>query len=195
MGKRLSRIYTRTGDRGETGLGTNERIAKHAARVEALGDVDEVNSWIGHVRAALGAEHAEDATLSQIQHDLFDIGGELAMPGYELVQANLVTELEQAIDRLNADLPPLDNFILPGGSEGVSRIHLARSVARRAERALWALHDAASEQARPESERVGVQAVQYLNRLSDYLFVLARAVAQEAGGREILWQTRNRSKD
>lgn len=195
MGKRLSRIYTRTGDRGETGLGNNERLPKHAARVQAMGDVDEVNSWIGHIRAALGAQHSEDERLGQIQHDLFDIGGELSMPGYELVQENLVTELEQSIDRLNEHLPPLENFILPGGSEGVSRIHLARSVARRAERSLWALHDAESEQARPEGERLGDHVVKYLNRLSDYLFVLARSVASEAGGREILWQNRYRDKE
>ncbi|MCH8551962.1 MAG: cob(I)yrinic acid a,c-diamide adenosyltransferase [Natronospirillum sp.] len=190
MGKRLSRIYTRTGDKGDTGLGTNERLPKHAARVQAMGDVDEVNSWVGHIRAALGGEHTEDACLNQIQHDLFDIGGELAMPGYELVQANLVSELEAAIDRLNEPLPALENFILPGGSEGVSRVHVARSVARRAERSLWALHDAESEQARPDGERLGLHAVQYLNRLSDYFFVLARSIASEDGGREILWQNR-----
>lgn len=185
MANRLTKIYTRGGDTGTTGLGTNDRVAKHAPRINALGDVDEVNSWIGHIRSALTQPHLIDPVLSQIQHDLFDIGGELAMPGFELVSPDLVDELEQHIDRLNEALPPLENFILPAGNETCSRVHIARAVARRAERQLWALREV--------DDSVSLRAIQYLNRLSDFLFVLSRTVAREDGGQEVLWQSRHTS--
>lgn len=191
MSNRLTKIYTRQGDLGQTGLGTNDRVAKHDTRVHAMGDVDEVNSWIGHVRAALGEAHQQAPVLSQIQHDLFDIGGELAMPGFDLVKAHLTEDLEAAIDQLNAQLPPLENFILPAGNEAATRTHLARSVARRAERQLWALHATETQNGAEESNRVGLKAIQYMNRLSDYLFVLARSVARENDGSEVLWQSRH----
>ncbi|MFY0665390.1 MAG: cob(I)yrinic acid a,c-diamide adenosyltransferase [Natronospirillum sp.] len=184
MANRLTKIYTRGGDQGTTGLGTNDRVPKHSPRVNALGDVDEINSWIGHIRSALTQPHDLDAVLSQIQHDLFDIGGELAMPGFELVSPDLVSDLEQHIDRLNEDLPALENFILPAGNEACSRTHLARAVARRAERQLWALHEV--------DDSVSVRAIQYLNRLSDFLFVLSRTLARENGGQEVLWQSRHK---
>lgn len=183
MANRLTKIYTRGGDQGTTGLGTNDRVAKHALRVHAMGDVDETNSWLGHIRSAMGSEHPLDAVLNQIQHDLFDVGGELAMPGYDLVSPDLVSDLEAHIDRLNADLPALENFILPAGNEAVSRIHITRAVARRAERQLWALH--------AEDASINVLTVQYLNRLSDFLFVLSRVIARENGGQEVLWQSRH----
>ncbi|MEX0584124.1 MAG: cob(I)yrinic acid a,c-diamide adenosyltransferase [Natronospirillum sp.] len=191
MGKRLTKIYTRNGDQGQTGLGTNVRVAKHSLRVQAMGDVDELNSWLGHIRSALGQDHRLDSLLSQVQHDLFDIGGELAMPGYELVPTQLVNDLEDNIDVLNADLPPLDNFILPAGNEAASRTHIARSVARRAERQLWALSTVEAAANLDEKARVSPLSIQYLNRLSDFLFVLARVVATENGGKEILWQSRH----
>lgn len=192
MAKRLTKIYTRSGDQGETGLGTNVRISKQAPRIHAMGEVDELNSWVGHIRSALTQPHPEDAQLSQIQHDLFDVGGELAMPGYALVQDNLVTDLEAAIDRLNADLPSLENFILPAGNEATSRTHIARSVARRAERQLWALHAEETTAGDDEHERVSERSIHYVNRLSDYLFVLARSLARENGGQEVLWQSRHK---
>lgn len=191
MGKRLSRIYTRSGDTGQTGLGTQGRVPKHDLRIQAMGDVDELNSWIGHIRAALAADHDQTPVLSQIQHDLFDIGGELAMPGFDLVAGTLVTDLESAIDQLNEKLPPLDNFILPAGSEATSRVHIARSVARRAERQLWALHDQELGADTDDDQRVGLTSIQYINRLSDYLFVLARTVARADDGQEVLWQSRH----
>lgn len=192
MGNRLSKIYTRSGDQGDTGLGTNARISKHASRVHAMGEVDELNSWIGHIRSALTPPHPQDAQLSQVQHDLFDVGGELAMPGYALLQENLVTELEAAIDQLNADLPPLENFILPAGNEATSRAHIARSVARRAERQLWSLLSEETAAGHAAQERVSERSIQYVNRLSDYLFVLARSLARENGGQEVLWHSRHK---
>ncbi|MFC3853642.1 cob(I)yrinic acid a,c-diamide adenosyltransferase [Salinispirillum marinum] len=183
MANRLTKIYTRGGDQGTTGLGTNDRVAKFSPRVHAMGDVDETNSWIGHIRSALGEQHPLDAVLNQVQHDLFDVGGELAMPGYTLVSPELVRDLEAHIDRLNADLPTLENFILPAGNEAASRTHVARSVARRAERQLWA--------AQAEDPSLNLLAIQYLNRLSDFLFVLSRVIARENGGQEVLWQSRH----
>lgn len=192
MGKRLSKIYTRSGDQGDTALGTNARIRKHAARIHAMGEVDELNSWIGHIRSALMQPHLQDGQLSQIQHDLFDVGGELAMPGYALVQDNLVTDLEDAIDLLNAKLPALDNFILPAGNEATTRTHIARSVARRAERQLWSLLAEETAAGNDVQERVSERSIQYVNRLSDFLFVLARSLARESGGQEVLWQSRHK---
>ncbi len=189
MGKRLSKIYTRQGDAGTTGLGTNDRVRKSSARIAAIGDVDELNSWIGCVRTALDPQQAElDRALSQIQHDLFDLGGELAMPGYTLMSQTTVAELESHIDQLNESLPALENFILPAGGEATVRIHVARSIARRAERQVWALSEAEADHADAAPTPL---ALQYLNRLSDYLFVLARTVARGTDGEEVLWQSRH----
>lgn len=184
MGNRLSKIYTRTGDSGETGLGMQERIGKDSARIAAIGDIDELNSSLGWLMVALGDEHGEYAMLSQIQHDLFDLGGELAMPGYELLDEQLVQDLEQHIDRINEPLPPLKNFILPGGNEAAARCHLVRSICRRAERSLVAFN---REEATGHS-----LAQQYLNRLSDLMFVFARKLARSEGCNEVLWQSRHK---
>ena len=184
MGHRLSKIYTRTGDDGTTGLGDGSRVDKDSARVEAYGTVDETNCTIGVV---LGFDSVPDDVrrcLTDVQHDLFELGGELCIPGHAAVRPEFVARLEQDLDRFNDDLPPLKEFILPGGSEAAARCHMARSVARRAERRCWTLGG---------SEDVNELALVYLNRLSDLLFVLARVLARVAGGSEILWD-RNRLK-
>jgi cob(I)alamin adenosyltransferase len=177
MGNRLSKIYTRTGDAGDTGLGDGERIAKDAARVEAFGTVDELNSTVGLLLASAISSQTRDC-LTRIQHELFDLGGELCMPGYTLIPESYVTQLENNLDVFNADLPPLKDFILPGGSEAAARCHLARTVCRRAERRLVTL--ARDATVNPES-------IKYLNRLSDLLFVLARVLARADGGNEVIW--------
>ena len=177
MGNRLSKIYTRTGDAGDTGLGDGVRIAKDAARVEAFGTVDELNSTVGLLLASTISEIARDC-LTRIQHELFDLGGELCMPGYTLIPEAYVTQLEQDLDAFNADLPPLKDFILPGGSEAAARCHLARTVCRRAERRLVTL---------AREEKVNPESIKYLNRLSDLLFVLARVLARADGGAEVIW--------
>jgi cob(I)alamin adenosyltransferase len=183
---KLNKIYTRTGDDGTTGLVDGSRRAKHDPRLEAIGEVDELNSAVGLAALALAPEHA--GALHVIQNDLFDLGADLATPlgeigGSDFTPSPMVlrmvsaqaARLEVAIDALNAMLPPLTSFILPGGSEGAARVHLARAIARRSERAAVAL--AAAEPVNPA-------ALTYLNRLSDYLFVLARAIN---AGRDPLW--------
>jgi cob(I)alamin adenosyltransferase len=178
---KLNRIYTRTGDDGTTGLVDGSRRAKHDARMSAIGEVDEANSAIG--LATLATEGAMLDELRRIQNDLFDLGADLATPGTDFTPGEMtlrvvpaqVAWLEGAIDRHNAALPPLTSFILPGGSEAAARIHLARAITRRAERAATAL--AAAEPVNPA-------ALGYLNRLSDYLFVLARAIN---AGSDPLW--------
>ncbi|WP_028672652.1 cob(I)yrinic acid a,c-diamide adenosyltransferase [Saccharospirillum impatiens] len=187
MGNRLSKIYTRTGDAGDTGLGMDGRVPKDSGRIASMGDIDELNSLVGFLMVSLGDHHSEYGMLSQIQHDLFDLGGELAMPGYELLDAALISDLEDHIDRINEHLPPLKNFILPGGNEAASRCHLARATCRRAERTLVAFN-------RQESKG-HLLAQQYLNRLSDLFFVLARQLARADGSQEVLWQSRHRKKD
>lgn len=177
MGNRLSKIYTRTGDDGTTGLGDGSRIGKDDARVEAMGAVDELNSTLGLIRTEPLPDDIA-ATLSQIQHKLFDLGGELSIPGYQLVSAEAITTLEQALDRLNAELEPLKDFILPGGTRAAAWCHLARGICRRAERRVVTLSR--------ETELTGVPR-QYLNRLSDYLFVLARYLNKAAGQSDVLW--------
>ncbi len=179
MGHRLSKIYTRTGDDGSTGLGDGSRINKDHVRMESIGNVDELNSQIGLLIAELPVEDDFAALLSRIQHDLFDLGGELAVPGYTLVNAERIGELEQSLDALNEDLPPLKNFILPGGSKPAALCHLARAICRRAERSLVALS---------REDQVNDTSRQYLNRLSDFLFVMARLLARRNGGDEVLWQ-------
>ena len=184
MGNRLSKIYTKTGDDGTTGLGDGTRVAKDSARVAAYGTVDELNSSIGIVLAQEIPAPIREA-LTQIQHDLFDLGGELCIPGMAMVNEADVERLEQTLDGFNADLPALKDFILPGGGMAAACCHLARTVCRRAEREVVTL--SRSETVRPE-------AVRYLNRLSDLLFVLSRVLARASGHGEVLWQHERRKK-
>ena len=178
MGNRLSKIVTRTGDGGTTGLGDGSRVAKDSPRIEAIGAVDELNCAVGVLAALPALPPQVVQLLLSVQHDLFDLGGELAVPGHSALTARHIEALEQAIELHNAALPPLREFVLPGGSESAARCHVARAVARRAERRCWALAGAAND---------GSLAPVYLNRLSDLLFVLARVLARAAGGREVLW--------
>jgi cob(I)alamin adenosyltransferase len=178
LGKRLTKIYTRTGDGGETGLSGGERVAKDGVRIEALGAVDELNSQLGVLLAeALGDDPR--AVLSEVQHRLFDLGGELSYPQADLLHATHVTELEVVLDRYNATLPVLAEFILPGGGRAGALCHVCRAVCRRAERRLVTLAHA---------EPLNPAALAYLNRLSDLLFVMARVLAREAGVAETLWR-------
>ena len=177
MGHRLSKIYTRTGDKGTTGLGDGARVDKDSLRVEAYGTVDELNSAVGLVLSAELPDAVRDC-LTRVQHELFDLGGELGMPGTTLIPDGYVAGLEHTLDSFNADLPPLKDFILPGGSEAAARCHLARAVARRAERRLISL---------ARNETVNEATIRYLNRLSDLLFVVARVLARHDGGSEVLW--------
>ncbi len=177
MGNRLSKIYTRQGDDGTTGLGDGSRVGKDSRRVHAMGDVDELNSAIGVVLTHDLPEAVRECLVS-VQHTLFDIGGEICIPGFTLVDADRVKFLEAALDQLNADLQPLKDFILPGGSAVAAALHVARSVCRRAERAL---HCLAREEEVTEVSR------KYLNRLSDLLFVMARFMNHSAGGLDVLW--------
>ena len=179
MGNRLSKIYTRTGDDGTTGLGDGTRVAKDSVRVEAYGTVDELNSAIGVLLAGPGLPPAISECLTQVQHQLFDMGGELCIPGHNAITGAHVTQLELVLDGFNDALPPLKEFILPGGGPAAAACHLARTIARRAERRVWAL--ARVETVRPE-------VTQYLNRLSDLLFVLARVLARHERGAEVLWR-------
>ncbi len=178
MGNRLSKIYTRTGDDGTTGLGDGGRIAKHSLRVEAIGDIDELNCNLGLLLTETLRPDMHELLLD-IQHDLFDLGGELSIPGSAFIVEAAVLKLEAGIDRYNDELPPLKEFVLPGGSRGAAIAHLVRAVCRRAERRLLAL--AASESLSP-------YALQYVNRLSDLMFVCARVVARDSGAGEVLWQ-------
>lgn len=185
MGNRLSKIYTRTGDDGTTGLGDGTRVAKDSARVAAYGTVDELNSALGLVLAqALPAAIAEG--LTEIQHELFDLGGELCIPGSAMIHEADIARLEHRLDALNADLPALKDFILPGGGPAAAHCHLARTICRRAEREVVTLshHDA-----------VRGEAIRYLNRLSDLLFVIARVLARADGHGEVLWKHERRKRD
>ena len=182
MGNRLSKIYTRTGDDGSTGLGDGSRVAKDSARVAAYGTIDEANSAIGLLLAAPVADDIRDL-LTRIQHQLFDLGGELCIPGHAAIHDADVDALEHALDGHNAGLPPLKEFILPGGGEAAARCHLARTIVRRAEREAVTL--ARLEPVRP-------QALRYLNRLSDLLFVLARVLARASGAGEVTWNHERR---
>jgi len=177
VGNRLSKIYTRTGDGGTTGLGDGSRVAKDSARVAAYGTVDEANSAIGLVLAAdIQPDIAE--LLTKVQHQLFDLGGELCIPGHAAIHEADISALEVALDRFNDPLPPLKEFILPGGGEAAARCHLARTIVRRAERETVTL---------ARHETVRAEAIGYLNRLSDLLFVLARVLARASGHGEVLW--------
>jgi cob(I)alamin adenosyltransferase len=178
MGNRLSKIVTRTGDDGSTGLADGSRVPKESPRIEACGTVDELNSALGVLLSTdLPAPMA--ARLLEIQHDLFDLGGELAIPGSVVIHAQQVEALEALVDEWNAELPALREFVLPGGGAAAAHCHMARSICRRAERRCWALS---------RDEPVGPQALRYLNRLSDLLFVLARVLARRANGSEVMWR-------
>jgi cob(I)alamin adenosyltransferase len=179
MGNRLSKIYTRTGDDGTTGLGDGSRVPKDGRRVEAYGTVDELNSAIGALLALPQLPEAVSACLTEVQHELFDMGGELCIPGHRAIHAEQITRLERELDAFNEPLPPLKEFILPGGGPAAAACHLARAIARRAERRVCSL--AAAEPVSPE-------VTQYLNRLSDLLFVIARVLARHERGTEVLWR-------
>jgi cob(I)alamin adenosyltransferase len=178
MGHRLSKITTRTGDSGQTGLGDGSRVGKDSPRVATLGDIDELNSAIG-VLLAEPVPETMRTVLEGVQHDLFDLGGDVSIPGRATVSEGQVRRLESSLEELNASLPPLKEFILPGGTRAAGLAHLARTVCRRAERSLVALGS---------SEKVSDEARVYLNRLSDLLFVLGRALNREGGRGDVLWQ-------
>jgi cob(I)alamin adenosyltransferase len=182
VGNRLSKIYTRTGDDGSTGLGDGSRTPKDSARVEAYGTVDEANSAIGMVLAADAVPTEIRQCLAEVQHDLFELGGELCIPGHSAITEDFIDRLESDLDGFNDDLPRLKEFILPGGGQAAAACHLARTIVRRAERRALTL--ANIEDVRPE-------VVKYLNRLSDLLFVVARFLARAESGKEVLWN-RNR---
>lgn len=186
VGNRLSKIYTRTGDDGSTGLGDGSRVPKDFPRVTAYGTVDELNSTIGMVLASEGVDESVREALTQLQHELFDLGGELCIPGMAMIEDADVARLENVLDAFNEPLPPLKDFILPGGGMAASCCHLARTVCRRAEREVIALR-------RVEPD-VRVQTQRYLNRLSDLLFVLCRVLARSGGHGELLWQHERRRK-
>ncbi|MGE8359822.1 cob(I)yrinic acid a,c-diamide adenosyltransferase [Pseudomonas sp.] len=186
MGYRLSKIYTRTGDTGETGLADGRRVPKDHPRVEAIGEVDTLNSQLGLLLAELALQQSACPGLVEItealtpcQHRLFDLGGELAMPEYQALQAGEVERLEALIDRWNEEVGPLENFILPGGSRLIAQAHVCRSLARGAERRCQALN---------AIEPIRGVGLAYVNRLSDLLFVAARLIAQRQGIDEVLWQ-------
>lgn len=181
MGNRLSRIYTRTGDNGTTGLGDGTRVNKDSLRVETMGDVDELNAIIGiMLTEPLPGNIVQ--VLTRVQHDLFDLGGEVCIPGHVMVKAERVTALENILDELNDELSPLKEFILPGGTRAAAYCHLARTVCRRAERQLIRLN---------REEQVTEISLQYLNRLSDLLFVMSRAINKQAGCADVLWKNEN----
>lgn len=184
MGNRLSKIATRTGDDGTTGLGDGSRVGKDGLRIQAIGDVDELNSHIGlllceELPPALREE------LVSIQHDLFDLGGELCIPGYKMIEDVQVARLDALLAKYNTELPPLKEFILPAGSRAASQSHICRTVCRRAERSIVALG---------KTEAVNAQPRQYVNRLSDLLFVLSRVLNRFGGGSDVLWE-RERVRD
>jgi cob(I)alamin adenosyltransferase len=179
MANRLTKIYTSTGDDGTTGLGDGTRVPKEAPRVEAYGTVDEANSAIGAVLAVPGLPVGVRACLVAVQHELFDLGGELCIPGHRVIMTSHIARLERTLDEFNEPLPPLKEFILPGGGPAAAACHVARTVVRRAERCVWAL---------ARAETVAVEVPRYLNRLSDLLFVLARVLARSEQGGEQLWQ-------
>jgi len=179
MGNRLSKIYTRTGDDGTTGLGDGSRVSKDSPRVEAYGTIDELNSAIGVLLAIPAIPEDVSRCLTAVQHELFDMGGELCIPGHTAIRPAQVTRLEEELDGFNEKLPALKEFILPGGGPAAAACHLARTVARRAERRVWTL---------AKAEAVSAEVPKYLNRLSDLLFVIARVLARHERGTEVLWR-------
>ena len=178
MGHRLSKIYTRTGDKGNTGLGDGSRVDKDHIRVETFGTVDELNSIVGLILAH-DIPNKITTCLNRIQHQLFDLGGELCIPGHTAIKENYITYLEDTLDHFNNDLPNLKEFILPSGGKATSTCHLARTVCRRAERRVVTFS---------KDEEINPFSISYLNRLSDLLFVLARVLARHENGSEVLWQ-------
>ncbi len=183
MADRLTKIYTRSGDAGLTGLANGERVPKSDARIEAFGTVDETNSAIGLVLSDTGLPTAVLDSLRRIQDELFDVGAELAQPDYTAVGPEYVLRLESELDELNSALPPLKEFILPGGSPAAAACHLARAICRRAERRAWTFS---------EVSEVNPELLKYLNRLSDLLFVIARVLARQDGSTEVLWRSGRR---
>src|ERR1700685_4306977 len=179
MGNRLSKIYTRTGDDGTTGLGDGSRVAKDSLRVTAYGELDELNSSIGVLLAVPELPKEVTAGLIEVLHELFDMGGELCIPGHTAITAEHVTRLERALDGFNDTLPPLKEFILPGGGAAAAACRLARTIARRAERHVWTL---------AKEEPVSAEVPKYLNRLSELLVVMARVLARNERGTEVLWR-------
>ncbi len=184
MGNRLTQIATRTGDEGTTGLGNNQRVSKNSLRVHAMGDVDELNSHIGLLLCEAMPDDVR-SLLIEVQHQLFNLGGELSIPGFELLKQDAVVVLDTALASYNAQLPKLEEFILPAGNRAASQAHVCRTVARRAERATVAL---GNEEALNESPR------QYLNRLSDLMFVLSRVLNRMDGGTDVYWQSERMKK-
>jgi len=182
MGHRLSKIYTRTGDDGTTGLGDGSRVSKDSPRVIAYGTVDELNAAVGLVLAEQVPDEVREC-LTRVQHRLFDLGGELCIPGHAMIADEHVTELETTLDGFNADLPPLKDFILPGGDRATAACHLARTVCRRAERTVVTL---------ARDEDINPQPGRFLNRLSDLLFVICRVLDRAGGGKEVLWEHERR---
>ncbi len=178
MGKRLSKIYTKTGDDGTTGLGDGTRVPKDSSRVAAYGTVDEANSAIGVVLAESSVPPDIRSILVEVQHDLFELGGELCIPGHSAISDEFIRRLERELDALNENLPTLKEFILPGGGRAAAACHLTRTIVRRAERTTITLAD---------DEPVRAEAIKYLNRLSDLLFVVARILARAESGEEVLW--------
>ena len=184
MGKRLSKIYTRTGDQGETGLGDGSRIFKNQPRVVAMGDIDELNAHLGLLIEQLNQSSMTECTewvpfLRYCQHRIFDLGGEISIPGFELIHSDHVALIETELDKLNEPLAPLENFILPGGSLLIAQCHVARCTCRRAERAVITLS---------ESDTINAEGLKFLNRFSDFLFVLCRSIAVATKTPEVLWQ-------
>ena len=184
MGNRLTQIATRTGDEGTTGLGNNQRVSKNSLRVHAMGDVDELNSHIGLLLCEFMPDDVR-VLLVEVQHQLFNLGGELSIPGFELLKAEAVQALDQALEKHNAQLPKLEEFILPAGNRAASQAHICRTVARRAERATVAL---GNEEALNDAPR------QFLNRLSDLMFVLSRVLNRMDGGTDVYWQSERMKK-
>jgi len=187
VGKRLSKIYTRTGDLGETGLGDGNRIKKNHIRIQTIGSIDEFNSYIGLCVEEIREVNHDGLLPIKIfleynQHRIFDLGGEISIPGFKIINEGHVSKLEVALDEMNTKLDPLENFILPGGHKLIAIFHLCRSICRRAERDLVSLQ---------EEENINVESLRYLNRLSDYLFVAARYTAYVLKIDEVLWQKDN----
>ncbi|SAK65276.1 ATP--cobalamin adenosyltransferase [Caballeronia temeraria] len=180
MGHRLSKIATRTGDDGTTGLGDGSRVSKDDARIAAIGDVDELNSCVGVLLCEPMPSDVRDA-LTRIQNDLFDLGGELSIPGHSMIQESHLAQLDAWLAEYNATLPPLKEFILPGGSRAAALAHVARTVCRRAERAIVAL-------GRVQTAGVNEAPRRYVNRLSDFLFVISRVLNRADGGTDVLWK-------
>ena len=179
MANRLTKIYTRTGDSGLTRLATGEQIPKTSARISACGDLDETNSAVGLILSAAGVSDAVRRVLTAVQQDLFDLGAELALPDQQRATETHVQRLEDELDALNASLPPLKEFVLPGGTPAAAACHLARAICRRAERGVWRL---------AEEVELNPALLRYLNRLSDLLFVIARVLARQESAEEPLWR-------